>query len=226
MATRFYFPSSGGAPVSPDFDAAWEDTTRASRRTTSTSKTGTLTVAKQFGQGAAGAVDVLAVQFISDPLASGLTISGTVKGQIVCAEYSTDLNARAQLVIRVVSGDGSTVRGTLAAAQTEALSSEWGLDNAPKNRKFPLAAISPVTVTNVDAQEGDRIVIEVGAKVDDGFADEMEMTFRDFGETDLPEDETSSTLAGNPWIELSATLTFASSEEVLSRSVLGLGLGL
>lgn len=206
--TRFYFPRTGAVVVSPAFDAVWTDDAGSVRRPTSTVKSGTLTLALVGGNGTVGVANVLLAQYVSAPLAAQ-TISGTIKGQFVCGEYDPAVNARAQMVVRVLSGDGTVVRGTLVSAHSEALSSEWGPDTAPRSRKFPLAALSPVTLNSVDAQAGDRLVFELGARVDDNGAEQVELIVGDAqGALDLPEDETSSTVAGDGWVELSATLAW------------------
>jgi hypothetical protein len=128
-------------------------------------------------------------------------------------------------VVRLVSGDGLTVRGTLVAADAAALSSEWGLDTAPRNRKFPLAAISPVTVSNVVAQEGDRLVFELGARVDNNDAEQIELVVGDAQGADLPENETSSATAGDPWVEFSADIVFALAGPPVATVAAPLGVG-
>lgn len=221
MATRFYIPNDGPPSISPAFDASWDDTADAVRRLMFTEKTGTVASNRVAGGDGSGAANVLIVQYVSAPLAAQ-TISGMIKGQIKARELSTAINARAQLVAKVVSGNGLTERGTLAAAQSEALSSEWA--TSATNRSFPLAALSPVTVSPVNAQEGDVLVIEIGALVDDNGVNTILLALQDDQVSDLPEDETS-TAAANPWIEFSATLAFQSdSPATIPCDVLGLGL--
>lgn len=212
MATRLYFPSTGASPVSPAFDGAWDDTGSAVRRLATVSPSGSPATTLSAGGGGGAAENVLLAQYASPPLAAQ-TINGSVKGQVRARQADPDIDAMAQLVIRVIADDG-TVRGTLVAAQTEALSSEF--TSAVTNRKFPLAAISPVSVAVVVAQEGDRLIVEVGALVADNGLDEVSVQVRDDAASDLPEDETS-TANNNPWIEFSATLTFA--EEASGASV-------
>lgn len=226
MATRFYFPRTGAAATSPAYDAAWSDTDSALRRSCGIAKTGTLTLALVGGNATVGAANVLLVQYIGPPL-TAQSISGSLRGQFVCGEYDSEVNACAQLVVRVVSGDGAAVRGTLVAAHANALSSEWPLDTAPRNRKFPMGAISPVTVSAVVAQDGDRLVFEIGAKVENNDAEQIELVVGDAQGTDLPEDETSQATAGDPWIELSTTLSFQAQAAPSSRpaSALSVRLG-
>lgn len=203
MPTRFYLPRNGAAAVSVAADAAWNDVASVIERPAVTAKTATSGASVPAGGAGGPSENVLCGRFISDPLAAQ-TVSGMVKGQVMCLEFDGASNARSQLVMRVVSNDGLTVRGTLVAAQAAALSSEWAV--GLRNRKAPLAALSPVAVTPVVAQSGDRIVIEVGALVGDNGVDTVEMSFSDNQVSDLPEDETSLSTAGDPWIEISANL--------------------
>jgi hypothetical protein len=146
--------------------------------------------------------------YVSDPLASSGTLSGNVKGIIRCQESATAANMRAQLLIKVVSRDGTTVRGTALAHQTAA-GTEFGTTLA--NRKFPLDwAASPGTaLTNVAYSAGDRIVLEIGYRNDTTSTTTYTatMSFGDNVGTDLAEDQTS-TAANCPWIEFDANLTF------------------
>lgn len=206
MATRFYLPSSGAAAVSPAFDAEWERTADADRIACVTAKSSTAMTTKTFEESTASAHDVLARQYVSAPLSGAQTITGTVKGQARAAENDLEINARSQLIIRVVSNDGATVRGTLLAADTGALANEWA--TALTNRFFPRTAGS--ALTSVAALDGDRIVLEIGTRAHASplAADQYSIRFGDTGAADLAEDET--TTADNvPWIELSQTLTFA-----------------
>jgi hypothetical protein len=116
-----------------------------------------------------------------------------------------------------------TVRGTLVAAHAAALSSEWPV--APRNRKIPLAALSPVTMTDVEAQAGDRLVIEIGARIGDNTIDAVEIALRDDLGSDLAENETSLVGDGNPWIEFSGTIA-TEGAPAARRTRGGLGLGL
>lgn len=206
MAKRFYFPSSGVPDISPAADAAWAvaPTTRFNAVTT---KISSATSDQTNNSTGAAPENVCCVQYISAGLAAQ-TISGTVKGQAWCREGAAGLDACSQLVIRVLSSDGTVVRGTLLSAHAEALTSEWGSGAGARNRKFPLAALSPATLSSVDAQEGDRLAIEIGARVNGAVIAEARFRARDDSGSDLPEDETSGDI-GNPWLEFSQTLLLA-----------------
>jgi hypothetical protein len=156
-------------------------------------------------------------QFVSKPLAAQ-TISGTVKAIMRCAENALAADMRSQMVIRVVSGDGGTIRGTLLAHDTSALSNEWYVGSGVdlQNRKFPLnwsgagAALTPVVV-----QVGDRLVVELGYRAHNTVST-LYYGYIETGDgaaTDCAENETG-TDQYNPWIEFSQTLVF---QEGLTR---------
>lgn len=210
MATRFYLQSSGVPAVSPVFDGAWHQTSQAQRRTTATTKGTTATVGFDNLDNGGVNRNTCMLQFVSAPLAAQTIPGGsTVKAQIACRERDIDCNAMAQMVAYVVSGDGSTVRGTLVAAHSQALTSELSTNASGVNRKFPLSSLVPYSVPgDVEVQEGDRLVFEVGARVGDNSVDTCTIFIRDDAGADLPEDEATLGTAGDPWIELSVSVAF------------------
>jgi hypothetical protein len=209
VATRFYLTNGDPQGLSPAFDASWDLTSSATRVGMKTFvRSRAFANASVTEASTSGTFDVLIRQYVSDPIAA-VTISGTVKGIIRVLEDATDADFRSQMVIRVLSYDCSTVRGTLIASDGGALVSEWDATTLT-NRKFPLAwAGSGTSVTSVAAQDGDRIVIEVGYRSHNVTATGKTGTMR-FGDaslSDLAEDETS-TVDNNPWVEFSDTITF------------------
>lgn len=202
MTTRIYLPSSGysPAPISPAFDGGWEWVGSAGRRRADTVK-GASPMATSTQTGIVGSPrDVLMTQYLFGPLAAQ-TISGTLKGQIRARESSVNMDARAQLLAKVVSADGLTARGTLLAMDTGALSSEFTVSSTLQNRKFPRGGAA--ALTNVAAQNGDWIVVELGFR-HHATAGSFSASFR-YGEaagTDLAEDETD-TDDDAAWLEFS-----------------------
>ena len=198
MPTRFYLPSSGAAVVNPAFDASWDASADSDRLRTVTAKANTSLQSRALKSGTG---DTLFRQYVSDPLNAG-SVSGTVKGQIQAVE-ATNGTFKTQIVIRVVNRAGTTVRGTLLAS-----GSGYGTDwvSTLTNRIMPGSATALSAVT---AQQGDRIVIEVGTRAVSA-SGRVPVTMR-FGDptatSDLAENETQTT-AGDPWVELSQALSF------------------
>lgn len=212
MATRLYLPSSAAAaaPNSPAFDASWEVTASAIRRTLELTKDeitfATSAVATALNS-PAGAVDVLIAQFISAPIASNVTINGTFSGQMRAQENNATGDLRIQCVVRVLQSDYSTVRGTLIASNAGALSHEF--NTSLRNISIPLGGST--SVSSVAAQTGDVLVVELGYRKHESATTSRTGTF-DLGAvsggTDLAVDETTTT-QNVPWVEFSNTITFA-----------------
>lgn len=210
MATRFYLHSSPTTLGAPIFNAGWLSTTSARRFFMSTvRKNSSFFVNATSSTSSTAVQDSLSVQFISDPI-KAQTISGTVKGVVRTNEDSATTDARAQLAIYVWDRSLTVLRGTLLTFSAAALASEFTVTPIGTNRKFPLAWVTPVAMTSVIAQEGDRVVIEVGWRKHAAVAvRSCDFEFGDNSASDLAEDETS-TAQNNPWFEISDTLTFLS----------------
>jgi len=212
MATRLYLGRESVDPGGPSFtpSAAWEKTTGANlslRAKVGVNVTHALATTTIAAQGTSGN-DTLLNQYISPPLDSNQTITGTVKGQVRMSESAAGLDARAQIIIRVIDS-GGTVRGTLLAEDTAALSSEFA--TSLTNRNVPRGGA--VAVTSVAAQTGDRIVIEVGARQHATAAGNVAMSIGDTVSGDLPENQTTTTALA-PWVEFSQTITFTNDTSV------------
>jgi hypothetical protein len=157
MATRFYFLEDGVAPpITPGFDGGWEQTGSAARRhlypkfqvpIVDTLADRTVTVPITTTQ------QILNVQFIGPPMPACRivgTFSMVVRGQ----EGANGANAHFAHVLRVLSQDGGTVRGTLSSRMTT--STEY--TTAGQTRIFGPTAVTPLTT-----MPGDRLVLELGA---------------------------------------------------------------
>jgi hypothetical protein len=219
---RFYLEATDAPAISPAFDAAWGQTTSAIRRKMSVNKSSwsVLTEKTTPGETSATEIDALNAQFISEPLDGDQTITGTVKGIIKALQGGAAAatgDTRAQLVIRVVSNDGSIVRGTLLAADTGSLASEF--TSAMTARKYPKAWSSPgATLTSVAALHGDRIVIEVGGHHHNVIttASTNRQEFGSGAARELPENETDQTADAVGWIEFSQGFAFQGQARVIT----------
>lgn len=170
--------------------------------------------------------DVVMIQFLSGPL-QAQTIGGTgwtVKGQFLVQENNNDANFQAQMVIRVLSNDGTTVRGTLLAADTTALGAQPPefAQGTHTNRKFPLSTISPAALAAVTASANDRLCVEIGYRSHNASSASNRNASARYGSgprftfVDLPENETDSTQSKRPWIEFSNTISEAEQERRLT----------
>ncbi|MDD2904245.1 MAG: hypothetical protein PHU44_17595 [Syntrophales bacterium] len=200
MATRIYFPSNIPAFCSPAFHAEWDLTGQAQRKECWPQKQNSGFVNNGPWSYTTGSPkDGLAYQFISPPLLAQ-TITGTVKGQFRTSEFASD-DICGAVVIKVVSADGTVLRGVLLAHFPNSLVSPYS--GSFVNRSFPpLSAL-----TDVACQEGDRLVFELGSRsfAASGSYNNGKIEIGDNSANDLPEDETA-TNQYCPWIEFSADL--------------------
>lgn len=221
--TRLYLPCTGNAPASPAFSAAWNVTSAAVRHAFTLAPSGSPVQNQSCGAAGSAGDNCLGSQYVSAPLPAG-EVSGTVKGQIGAREATTGADARAQMRIWVATPAGAE-RGVLLDVHAEALSSEFATAAGHSNRKFPLAALSPATLTPVVAEAGDRLVVELGAKHDNA-SPAATLRLHDDQASDLPEDEATVSGSANPWIEFSGTFVFEAEAGGTARSGLALRLGL
>lgn len=160
MANRFYFDAQTAAPISPSFDASWEQngqavrlysprkglTTRVSALTNSTSVTVPITTTQQ----------ILIAQFITDPIPYPTRIGGRFNIVMRGLENATTNNAYLAYILRLLNNDGSIVRGTLATQMSTTGATEWVGTAATR-------IFANVALTNITAEAGDRLCLEVGA---------------------------------------------------------------
>lgn len=218
MATRLYFDTEAPT-VSPTFDAAWEVTGSAVRRILADAKYASHAfeslAAATTSNTPAGAVDVLIAQYVSAELSGAQTISLAIKGQIRALESNAAADLRMQAVIWVRTSAGG-VRGTLIGANAGALSNEFFTSS--RNIKIPLNGST--VPTSVAAQDGDRIVVEIGYRKHESAVTSRTGTFAGGNPsgTDLAEDETTTT-ANVGWLEFANTLVFKVSPARASQAV-------
>lgn len=202
MATRFYLPSTGAAAVSPAY-AAWNNTAEAASRLkcVTTRISSAMANVSVFDDAYSADYSRLWRQYVSDPIGAQ-TVIGTVKGQVRVYSDTAGMNHdRVSLCIKVVSNDGTTLRGTLLALGYYGATNEYALSLT--NRTLA----NDDALSSVVASDDDRIVIEIGTQPSVAPGDEglVYASFGDNSGTDLAEDETA-TAANNAWVEFSGDL--------------------
>ena len=220
VTTRLYLSSSTAAPISPTYDASWENTSVVSSLLADIARGSDAAVPLQANPASTtNPTDILRAQWVYGPIVAQ-TISGNVKAQFLADESNADANSTLQMLIRVVASDGTTVRGTLLSHGT--YGNELG--TTTRNTTFPSTALSPL-----DALDGDYIVIEVGFRHSVTIGTNRQSTLRavqNDGTADLPEDETTTDDTLNPWIEFSTyivpQLTADTTYEVQSVTLNGI----
>ncbi len=198
MATRFY-PLNVAGGVTPVANGTWNDTSGAvTPKALALAKSGTRTVAGQAWTAGQTALGLVAV---SEPIVGAQTISGTFKSQMQCYELAGTDNCRSRIEAYVVSGDGTTVRGTLFAIALAGPNTEYS--TSQRNKTFA----DGDAISSVDAQDGDRVVVCWGHTDATGTTPQADLLYGGT-DTDLPENETTTT-NGAGWVEFSADISFS-----------------
>lgn len=204
MATRFYLPSVGVAPFDPvPANGGWERDSaayiaRSMVRTKSNSALTTLSAT--FG--ATATSQTRYYTGVSEQLDVGQTISGTVSMVIgKCGETSTSGDAHLCFSLRVTD-DVGTHQAILL--QFHSASTEFPLIASAATRIHNGRAI-----TGFAAAAGDRIVCEIGIHGVTPANQVMQMRIGD--PAAVADFALTAALTTDlvPWVELSATLTFA-----------------
>ena len=217
MATRFYLTASSSKQyvpaISPNPDAAWQETASLVRRRARTMYDyGTPAAFANVTATSTATTPELHInaQYISDPL-EAQTITGTLTGQVRCVESATAGTGTIAVGVRVINDAGS-VRGTLLSV-VASTGSAAPPDYAASLTNRPLvgASSSTLNLSSVAAVAGDRIVIELGTRdVDTSTSRTYSLNFGASSSAgDLPADSTTTT-ASAPWVEFSQTLVFMS----------------
>jgi hypothetical protein len=202
VPTRLYFEATNVPAITPTFHASWVDNTQAVRRKLAQAKAAGTETRSGTLSGAAGN-NTLVAQLTSDPI-DAQTISGTFSCSVRARELAgTDnINQRVRN-IRVFSGDGLTLRGTLFAHGISGVTTEYG--TALSGIQFA----SGNGMSSVVCSAGDVIVVEIGpGESGTGTTPNWDFVLGGNG-TDhaITNGDTTGTV---PWIEFSGTITFQS----------------
>jgi|GEM_PF-5488312 len=223
--TRFYFPDTTTASVSPAFTTSWTETSQADFRRMVTSRVNSPMTNKTITALPSSVPEyILSRQYISDPIAGG-SIAGTVKGQFRCSEFPASLDATLAVLIKVVSHNGDTLRGTLLAlSASDEKSSPPEFSISLENRRLmDVTENTSLTLTPVVAQPQDRIVVELGVREASNIITRTaSINFGDNSSTDLGENENENA-ANNPWIEFSPAIVPATLSVAVSNSSFAFG---
>lgn len=208
LPVRLYLPSSGGSAIFPAFASGWEDTSGADRLAAVSGRGATATGVKSVTLGTTAADDDVLLRQYVYPLPENVAFktTDTVKGQIRARESVSGADARAQIVVRVMTG-ASIVRATLLDFDTAILSSEFDTSDTYVNRKFPRGG-AVALAANYTSVAGDYLVIELGARKHATTGATLSLVFgeEDAGALPLGENETDTAFR-YPWIEFSTDLT-------------------
>lgn len=211
MATRFYFPASGAAAVSPAISAVDWAHINVLRRPLNAVNGGSAIATTTYSPDAADhlvAGRAHVAQFVSDVLPPQTIAAQLVKLQVRAAETIATNNLFLNWKIYAVTEDGQSVLGTLLAVRADG--TEVGTVLTNRADSATTSAFS--SVVNF------RLVVEIGlggtptasASVD---GHNGSMSFGENAATDLPEDD-ASTAALNPWVQFSQNLELKQGKSV------------
>lgn len=207
MATRFYLPASGTPPLaSLAVDGNWERSDNLTRLPCHTIKSNTSLTQMSATWPITSTGQWVWRQFQSKRLASGYswTTSDTVSMVIKVAEAVPQCDSHLAYSIRVVSGDGSTVRGTIGLYH--ATSTEYPTSLATIATRIHAARTDGAS--NFSSQAGDRIIIEIGHH---GVTPAADVVYNNYGDPSATEDYALTaglTTDLCPWVELSRDIIF------------------
>ena len=209
MATRFYLPISGTPPLSSlAVNANWELSNNLVRLPCFTTKQNTALTQASATWAAALTQQWCWRQWQSEPMVAAYnwTTSDTVSMVIKVAEAVSQVDSHLAYVIRVVSGDGSVIRGVIGLYH--ATSSEYPTSLATIATRIHSARVNGAT--NFSSQIGDRIIIEIGHH---GVTPSLNLVYHNYGDPSATEDYALTaglTTDLCPWVELSRTVSFGS----------------
>jgi hypothetical protein len=218
VARRFFFPGSLAAPVTPVANGTWGSVPSAPRKLVkdkgevADSPGGTL---GSFG------TTFARCRYVSEALAGAHSFGGTVKCYGRCFEGAAADNVTTRLEVYVVSNDGATVRGTLLTAGHYGSGLELTVTPTATNRAWA----NGDTVTAINAQDGDRIVVvpgflhTAGSTPQAGYIEGCAAA-----SVAVPEDETTTTGGTITWVEFSDSIVFQGEAIAGGRRML-LGVG-
>lgn len=219
MATRFYLPDTGTAPFAAAdatiLNAAWEQSAGYSTLPTDTVKSNTAHTAgspRAKNSTTANNDRLDRVYVSSKQLAAGTIAAGTFSAVIRTIQSAATTDAWLQIMIRVVSSDGTVSRGVIYGGSTATTESATAGDEAQEYATSSQTRIKNALATSaVTAQAGDRIQIEIGARIN-GTTTSDTFTHRYGDETATADFALTAGLTTDlvPWVELSQNLTWVS----------------
>lgn len=207
MATRLYLPASGSPPLAAlAVNANWELTNGLVRLPCFTAKQNTALATDTRLWPATATQQWCWWQFQSEPLREPYSWLATDTVSMVigkCAETTVSGDTHLAYVVRVVSGDGSVVRGVI------------GLYHSTST-EYPLVASAATRIHNArtngatafSSQAGDRIIIEIGLHGVTPAAENIQMRKGDPSATADFALTAGLTTDLCPWVQLSRTVAF------------------
>ena len=140
--------------------------------------------------------DVLLGIFVSDPIRTAVTLSGTLDAKLLFSEANADADYVLHAHGWVTQGDSATVRGTFLADFVD--TPEFLINSAAIVGAYTM---TQQTISSVAAQPGDRIVFELGYQSHNTHTTTRNGRIGVGGVTDVDGSEDASASTGHaPWI--------------------------
>jgi len=155
---RLYLNNEAAGYTPDSWKASWDDTSGAVTKKLGTSKSGSTATVGVAETSTSSTWQVALGRFVSDALATAVTIDYLACRQQMCAVMSeSDLAAdmRLEWMVWVTTGDTSTVRGTI-------INERGHVDELGGTTLLGEASVVASANNTFTAQVGDRIVLEVG----------------------------------------------------------------
>jgi hypothetical protein len=220
VATRLY-PQSSTPTLTPARSSEWEEPTTGATPTYRDALASGLSEytfealsQTETGSSNTNARDLHIITLVSPPLAGSGSIAGTLEGAARMWESNSLSNSVAQVIVRLLASDGTNER-VLYAGTTQTVGTNEAASSASSNatnRRLPVGTAA-VTLTEQSFIAGDRIVIEVGARLNNTSATNYSAGFwlgHAVGGTDVVLANGTDVTQKNPWLEFSQDLTFGS----------------
>lgn len=195
MAKRFYLSNAAISGTTPSTKRGSWDVNSATAIFKLGAKAGAAATTAQSITTNTANWDVLLARFVTDQVVlRSAALSGTVSWMAGVQEANADANYFTHVHIFVTAGDSNTLRGTLLSSGIG--SSEWPTTAAGRGQ-------SGMTLSSVNVEPGDRIVVEIGYRASKANTTSRAGTLRYGGTnaTDLSENGTNSAQPG--WFEFS-----------------------
>jgi hypothetical protein len=212
MATRFYLQSTGSPALTPStWSAGWTNTAQAAGPFPCSPTKASTAFAEETIAPVSGTPGFSAsLRWVSAALAAQ-TISGTVKGVIRGYHDSNALNDMLAIAIKVVQSGGSDRGVLLAVTASDSTSTPPEFTTSAATRRFQdTSEATDLTLSDVAAQDGDHLVIEVGVRTTGGNSTRQNLLrYGDAAASDFAHTDALTTDL-NPWVEFTDDITFYS----------------
>jgi len=201
MASRLYLTNAAAGYTPTTKRGAWDNSSASLARQLGFVPAGTAaTAGVADGTANTNNLDILLGRWISEPVDRAGELSGTAEWIMGALESNLNANDMWHVHIFATAGDSNTVRGTLLADSIG--TTEWPTTATARGE-------GAKTLTDVDLQVGDRVVVEIGYQAQNTSTTSYTGTvnYGNTGTTDLASGNTGANLTGRPgWIEFSDPL--------------------